>query len=295
MYADVVLEVDHYRFEEALEDAKQARGCRFDTDLDAAALAELVGSFKTIVRKATGKPFPQDPKEQLWGAIGAVFGSWETHAGGHLPPAAQHPGRHGHRRQRPGHGVRQHGRRLRHRRRLHPQPLDRRARLLRRVPDQRPGRGRGRRHPHAAAADPRSWRPAAARTASRWKRRCPRHSPSSPRCSTGSRPLPRDAGHRVHHPARQALHPADPHRQADGAGGAQDRRRHGGRRADHPGRGDPARRSGLARPAAPSRPSTPRPSARSSPRACPPRRARSRARWCSAPTTPSGWRPRAKR
>ncbi len=78
MYADVVLEVDHYLFEEALEDAKQARGCRFDTDLDAAALAELVGSFKTIVRKATGKPFPQDPKEQLWGAIGAVFGSWET-------------------------------------------------------------------------------------------------------------------------------------------------------------------------------------------------------------------------
>ena len=78
MYADVVLEVDHYLFEEALEDAKQARGCRFDTDLDADALAELVGNYKTIVAKATGKPFPQDPREQLWGAIGAVFGSWKT-------------------------------------------------------------------------------------------------------------------------------------------------------------------------------------------------------------------------
>ena len=78
MYADVVQGVDHYLFEEALEDAKEARGCRFDTDLDAAALAELVGSYKAIVHKATGAPFPQDPKEQLWGAIGAVFGSWET-------------------------------------------------------------------------------------------------------------------------------------------------------------------------------------------------------------------------
>ncbi len=78
MYADVVLGVDHYLFEEALEDAKQARGCRYDTELDAAALAELVTSFKGIVDKATGKPFPQDPKQQLWGAIGAVFGSWDT-------------------------------------------------------------------------------------------------------------------------------------------------------------------------------------------------------------------------
>ena len=78
MYGDVVLEVDHYRYEEALEDAKQARGVRFDTELDAAALEELVGIFKQITEQATGKPFPQDPKEQLWGAIGAVFGSWQT-------------------------------------------------------------------------------------------------------------------------------------------------------------------------------------------------------------------------
>jgi pyruvate,orthophosphate dikinase len=78
MYGDVVLEVDHYLFEEALEEAKQARGCRFDTDLDAAALAELVRAYKRIVARETGNEFPQDPKAQLWGAIGAVFGSWQT-------------------------------------------------------------------------------------------------------------------------------------------------------------------------------------------------------------------------
>ena len=63
----------------------------------------------------------------------------------------EHPRRLGHRRQRAGDGLRQHGRRLRHRRRLHPRSLDRRRTLLRRVPDERAGRGRRRRHPHAAA------------------------------------------------------------------------------------------------------------------------------------------------
>ena len=70
----------------------------------------------------------------------------------HLSPAARHPGRMGHRGQRAGHGVRQHGRGLRHRRVLHPRSLHRRERVLRRVPGERAGRGRGGRHPHAAAA-----------------------------------------------------------------------------------------------------------------------------------------------
>src|SRR5205807_1332069 len=68
----------------------------------------------------------------------------------HLPPPAQHPGELGHRGQRAGHGVRQYGGDVGHRRRLHAQSLDRRKAALRRVPDQRPGRGRGRRHPHPA-------------------------------------------------------------------------------------------------------------------------------------------------
>ena len=78
MYGDVVLGVDHYLFEEALEELKRAKGARFDTELDAAALSQLVKRYKQIVAKDTGKEFPQDPKDQLWGAIGAVFGSWET-------------------------------------------------------------------------------------------------------------------------------------------------------------------------------------------------------------------------
>ncbi len=78
MYADVVLEVDHYLFEEALEAAKAEAGCRFDNELDAEALKGLVRTYKSIVRKESGEPFPEDPKVQLWGAIGAVFGSWQT-------------------------------------------------------------------------------------------------------------------------------------------------------------------------------------------------------------------------
>ncbi|MFO1039104.1 MAG: pyruvate, phosphate dikinase [Geminicoccaceae bacterium] len=78
MYGDVVLGVDHYQFEEALEDAKRERGARYDTELDAAALELLAGTYKKIVRKETGEDFPQEPRDQLWGAIGAVFGSWQT-------------------------------------------------------------------------------------------------------------------------------------------------------------------------------------------------------------------------
>ncbi len=78
MYGDVVLGVSQHDFEEKLEDLKREKGARFDTDLDADALEALVGTFGTIVRKATGEAFPQDPRDQLWGAIGAVFGSWNV-------------------------------------------------------------------------------------------------------------------------------------------------------------------------------------------------------------------------
>ena len=78
MYGDVVLGIDHYLFEEALEAAKSEADCRFDNELDAATLKKLVSTYKRIVRKETGEPFPEDPRVQLWGAIGAVFGSWQT-------------------------------------------------------------------------------------------------------------------------------------------------------------------------------------------------------------------------
>ena len=78
MYGDVVLELDHYAFEDALEIAKEDKGVTQDTGLDADDLKKLVARYMAIVEQAMGKPFPQDPHEQLWGAIGAVFGSWRS-------------------------------------------------------------------------------------------------------------------------------------------------------------------------------------------------------------------------
>ncbi|WP_421989594.1 pyruvate, phosphate dikinase [Roseococcus sp.] len=76
MYGSVVLDVDHHRFEEIIEDVKLDRGVAEDTQLTAADWQDVAMGFKTVVADATGEPFPQDPKAQLWGAIGAVFGSW---------------------------------------------------------------------------------------------------------------------------------------------------------------------------------------------------------------------------
>jgi pyruvate,orthophosphate dikinase len=84
MSGDVVLGVgtqndnEHDPFEVLLTAKKKARGVAIDTDLTAADLRELVAEYKALVLERTGKPFPDDPQEQLWGAIGAVFSSWET-------------------------------------------------------------------------------------------------------------------------------------------------------------------------------------------------------------------------
>ncbi len=78
MYSCVVLELDHNAFEEILEALKDKKGLRLDTDLSSADWGEIIVGYKAAVQKATGKPFPQDPRDQLWGAIGAVFGSWMT-------------------------------------------------------------------------------------------------------------------------------------------------------------------------------------------------------------------------
>jgi pyruvate,orthophosphate dikinase len=78
MYADVVLELDHGAFEEALEIAKEDNGFTLDTELTAADLKALVAEYKGLVEQEWGKPFPQDVHDQLWGAVGAVFGSWQS-------------------------------------------------------------------------------------------------------------------------------------------------------------------------------------------------------------------------
>ena len=78
MYGDVVLGLDHYLFEDALELMKDDRNASLDTDLTAEDLQSLVRQYLTIVLKERGDPFPQDPLEQLEGAIAAVFGSWRS-------------------------------------------------------------------------------------------------------------------------------------------------------------------------------------------------------------------------
>lgn len=78
MYADVVLGLDHDRFEEALEVAKEDRGFHLDTELSATDLQALVAEYKALVEEMWGKPFPQDVHDQLWGATSAVFGSWQS-------------------------------------------------------------------------------------------------------------------------------------------------------------------------------------------------------------------------
>src|SRR5690242_264402 len=76
MYGQVVLGVDHHHFEELIENHKLETGANLDTDLSAEDWKTIVSGFKDVVCQEYGLPFPQDPEEQLWGAIGAVFGSW---------------------------------------------------------------------------------------------------------------------------------------------------------------------------------------------------------------------------
>ncbi|MEK9211917.1 pyruvate, phosphate dikinase [Sphingomonas sp. 2378] len=78
MYADVVLELDHGAFEEALEIAKEDNGFTLDTEMTAEDWKALVMTYKGLVEEQWGKPFPQDVQDQLWGAVGAVFGSWQS-------------------------------------------------------------------------------------------------------------------------------------------------------------------------------------------------------------------------
>jgi pyruvate, orthophosphate dikinase len=76
MYCDVVLGVEHHNFEEILDEYKDRKGYVLDTDVEAEDWIEIVGRFKRRVLEELGEPFPQDSHAQLWGAIGAVFGSW---------------------------------------------------------------------------------------------------------------------------------------------------------------------------------------------------------------------------
>jgi pyruvate, orthophosphate dikinase len=76
MYGQVVLGIEHYHFEDLLENHKLDAGVSLDTELSAEDWQTVIAEYKDVVAEQRGQPFPQDPEEQLWGAIGAVFGSW---------------------------------------------------------------------------------------------------------------------------------------------------------------------------------------------------------------------------
>jgi pyruvate,orthophosphate dikinase len=78
MYSDVVLEVDREHFEHELFALRDRAGVKTDAEIPAASLKELVETYKGIVREKAGRDFPQDVQEQLWGAVGAVFNSWNN-------------------------------------------------------------------------------------------------------------------------------------------------------------------------------------------------------------------------
>ncbi len=114
MYGDVVMEVHHEHFEAAFDKLKKKLGVTLDTEVSAEGLKELCAAYQAIYREHTGQPFPQDPYKQLELAVEAVFRSWMA------PRAISYR----HRRERAIDGVREHGRRLRHRRGVHARSLD---------------------------------------------------------------------------------------------------------------------------------------------------------------------------
>ena len=78
MYSNVVMGIPHATFEEILESTKEEAGVELDTELDAKQLARIARLYKDEILKDLGSPFPDTVQEQLWGAIGAVFGSWQS-------------------------------------------------------------------------------------------------------------------------------------------------------------------------------------------------------------------------
>ena len=76
MYGDVVMGLEHHDFEDIMEQHKRDMDVTEDTDITAEGWKQVVAQYKEMVQRELGKPFPEDPQEQLWGAIGAVFSSW---------------------------------------------------------------------------------------------------------------------------------------------------------------------------------------------------------------------------
>ena len=206
MYGKTVLDLHGDRFEDALDAAKAAKGVTLDVDLDADDLRALVATFKADRRGGDRLAVPAGPARSAARRGARRLQLVELRPRDPLPPPRADPHRPRHRRQRAGDGLRQPRRVLGLRRRLHPRPVDRGHRRLRRLPAGRAGRGRRRRHPqHPAPRRPRGHRQEELRRARR------HHGP--PR-----EPLPRHVRHRVHHRAGPPVDAADPGGQAHRAG-----------------------------------------------------------------------------
>ncbi len=252
MFGRIVMDVKAERFDHALDAAKERHGAKQDTDLDAAALRELVEDFEADRPRGHRPRLPERSERAARPGHQGRLRQLVRQACRGLPEQPEDRPRPRHRGQRGDHGLRQHGRRLGDRRRLHPRPEHRREGALRRVPHQRPGRGRRRRHPDRAEDQPDADRHAGG------LRRVPEDRPAAREA------LPRRPGPRVHDRARQALHAPDPVGQADRRRGRQDRGRLRGRGPDHQGRGARPDRAGARRPA-PARPVRPQGSRQGNP------------------------------
>ena len=238
MFGSTVLGIAASVFADALDGLKERAGRHDDVDLDRRGPApSLVATYKELIEEHAGREFPQDPREQLDLAVRAVFDSWNTERAVLYRRQERIPDDLGTAVNIAVDGVRQRRRRLRVRRGLHPGPGVRQPGGVRRLPAERPGRGRRGRHPqHRLARRPgedRQGRP----------RRAARHH------GDARAALPGHVRHRVHRRARQALDAADPRGQAHAGGGVPDRGAHGRRGPDRPRRGVAARHRRPARPA----------------------------------------------
>ena len=202
MFGEVALDIDMEKFDHIFDERKKKAKAKLDTDLTADDLKAIIADYKKLVQKETGKPFPQDARQQLGMSRDAVFNSWWNPKAAYYRRMEKIPDEigtaanvqtmvFGNMGENSGTGVG-----------FTRDPATGEKVFYGEYPDQRAGRRRRRRHPHARAdrrsrkADARSLQATArdhhqARTA-----------------------LPRHAGLRVHHRRRQALHAADPQRQA---------------------------------------------------------------------------------
>lgn len=201
MFSDVVMEISKDNYEKLLEKAKQAKGVTLDTELDANDLKKLVVEFKQTYKKLKGEEFPQDPKEQLIQAVLAVFRSWDN-------PRAIYYRRMNDIPSDWGTAVNVQSMvsatwaRTRERRCLYTQSRNGRKAAVRRVSDERAGRGRRGGNPYSSIHS-------SARKAEQGGLRTVCRHLQNPR-----RPLQGYAGHGVHNRKRQALYASNAQRQA---------------------------------------------------------------------------------